>query len=222
MAKARSGRPTPEEQLLNLIEKGGGSPGAVKLTRKRRRISVLLIFKKPVSFCKIRLSGIIAGLKSGLREPNLKLLNKCLLVIAALLLVFLIADFIFKQLDIEVLYDRAKVEKRRVLLEEIKAEVRPFLHYLEMVQRREIFSQVKLKKAEEEPVIKKADLSELAKDLSLVGIAWGKNPQAMVEDEKAGKTYFLRAGESINEFMIEDVLKDKVILSYKGETIELM
>ena len=221
MAKARSGRPTPEEQLLNLIEKGGGGPEAVKFKQKRR-FSVLLIFKKPVLFCKRGLSGIIAGLKSGLRDPNLKFLNKGLLVIAAVLLVFLIADFIFRQLDIEVFYDRASVKKRRILLEEIKGEARPFLHYLEMVQRREIFSPVRLKKVEEEPVIKKADLSELAKDLSLVGIAWSRKPQAMVEDKKAGRTYFLRAGESINEFKIEDVLKDKIILSYKGETIELM
>ena len=223
MAKARPGRPTPEEQLLNLIEKGGGDPGAVKL--KQRRFSLASIFKKLELSFKVGLADITARLKSGTREPDLKVLNKGLIVIAVVLTGYLIADFVFKQPDINLLYDRVSAKKRPILPEkpeEIKGEVRPFLHYLEMVQRRDVFSPVELKKAKEEAEIKKSDLSELAKDLSLVGIAWGRNPQAMIEDKQAKKTYFLKDGETINEFTIETILKNRVILTYKGEKIDLM
>jgi hypothetical protein len=44
----------------------------------------------------------------------------------------------------------------------------------------------------------------------------------MIEDTKTQRTLFLKKGQRIdNEIKVEAIFKDKVILSYKGEEIEL-
>jgi len=43
----------------------------------------------------------------------------------------------------------------------------------------------------------------------------------MIEDKTEKKTYFLKKGDKIKEFEIEDILENKVILNFKGKKIEL-
>jgi len=62
----------------------------------------------------------------------------------------------------------------------------------------------------------------LIKDLKLVGISWGTDPQVIIEDTKDNKTYFLKTGDTISKFKIETILKDKVILEAEGQKMELM
>ena len=57
--------------------------------------------------------------------------------------------------------------------------------------------------------------------MKLVGIAWSDNPDAMIEDTKVKKTYFVKQGDIINGVRIERIFRDKVVLTYKGEKIEL-
>lgn len=214
-------RPTPEEELLKLIEKGDAG-GAVKFKRKRRfalSFGGLKVFK--LSLQK-KISQALSALKSGLKEPNLKVVNKLFIIISIALLTYSIVDFVFQRPNIKEVYRKSQLIKERRPLEEAPQEVRPFLHYLEAVRRRNIFSPISLKETEE-PVVDKKQLQELAQDLSLVGISWdNEKPLAMIEDKKANKTYFLREGETISKFKIDKILKDKVILRYEGQMIELM
>ena len=96
------------------------------------------------------------------------------------------------------------------------------MHYLEMVRRRNIFSPIVLKEEEEKPKIQKAQLKDMAKDLNLVGISMDPEPVAMIEDRKEKKTYFLKKGDPIGKFTVEEITGATVILAYEGETIELM
>jgi hypothetical protein len=211
-------RPTPEEQLLDLIEKGETVPTQ---GIKRRKAAFLKRFW--LSF-KAGISGIIKRLKDGLKEPNLKVLNRIFLIICLGLIAYSVTDFIFKRPDINKVYRNAQLMIRKIKNSKIPSlvEQHPFLHYFEMVRRRNIFSPVVLKEEEKKPEVKKVSLDSLAKDLKLVGISWGKNPIVMIEDSKAKKTYFLKKGEMINEFKIDNILTDRVILSFGGETIQLM
>ncbi len=59
------------------------------------------------------------------------------------------------------------------------------------------------------------------KDLTLNGIIAGDNPQAIIEDTKNKKSYFLNKGQSINRMTVKDILQDRVILEVDGETLEL-
>ena len=213
-------RPTPEEQLLNLIEKGGDAKTA-KFKRKRKFfLGFGNLSRFGVSF-KRAIGKSIANLKAGTREPNLKILNKVFLIICVVVGGYSITDFISKRPDIDKVYKKAEAVKYKEFEEKPAIEPGPFLYYLEMVQRRNIFSPITLKEAKEVEV-KEELLSEMAKDLKLVGISWGKEPQVMIEDEKAKKTYFLKAGDTINKLKIDTVLRDRVILSYEGKKIELM
>ncbi len=217
MAKRRI---TPEEQLLNLIEKKD-KPGAVKFKRRR---SFLLGFANLES---LRLSlgrGIKQSFdvfKSGLREPNLKVLNKFFFIFSFVLLSYSIAGFVFGRPSIENVYEKIQIPQEKELEEKVTPPARPFLHYLNMVRRRNIFNPVELKEPEKAEV-KEKRLQEIAKDLSLVGISWDKEPIAMIEDRAAKKTYFLKKGDSINKFKLDDILIDRVILILEGERIELM
>ena len=214
-------RPTPEEDLLNLIEKGEGA-GAAGFKRKRGFFLSLSSLKNSWLSLGSGISQGLSGFKSGLREPNLKVLNKVFLVISVVLLSYSIMDFVFSRPDIEEVYRKGRLVKERRPLRKPAEELRPFLHYLEVVRRRNIFSPVVLKEAEK-PEVKKKRLQEMAKDLSLVGISWDhKEPVAMIEDKKEKKTYFLKKGQKINKLKIEDILKDRVILSFQGEKIELI
>ena len=96
-------------------------------------------------------------------------------------------------------------------------------YYLDKVKKRNIFAMVvekpKVKEKEEKKLIK--EVEEKTKDLKLVGIAWSDNPDAMIEDTKVKKTYFVKQGDIINGVRIERIFRDKVVLTYKGEKIEL-
>jgi type II secretory pathway component PulC len=64
--------------------------------------------------------------------------------------------------------------------------------------------------------------ADRAKDFSLVGIAWSADPEAMVEDGKNKKTYFVKRGQPLDsEVKVVTIFKDKVILTYKGKEFEL-
>ena len=214
MAEQRS---TPEEKLLKLIEKEDGNE-PVLLKRKRK---IFLGFNNFWFSIKKRISRGVGGLKSGIREPNLKILNKVLLVISICLLGFSVMDFVLNHPDIKDAYDQGNYVLPDSQTEGVISEKRPFLHYLEMVQRRNIFSPIELKQ-EEKPEVQAEQLQKMASNFGLVGISWDEEPIAMIEDKTEKRTYFLRKGDKIKEFNIDDIFESKVILSFEGKIIELI
>lgn len=59
------------------------------------------------------------------------------------------------------------------------------------------------------------------KDISLVGIISGENPQAVIEDKKTQKTYYVSKGQFIGEMQVEDIQSGKIIVNYSGQKYEL-
>lgn len=103
---------------------------------------------------------------------------------------------------------------------EIKQQVKPFDFYLEATNKKQIFSS-------ESPEITKptetGDLrgTELIRELNLLGIISGEDPQAIIEDKKIHKTYFLRKGDFVSEFQVEEIGEGKVTLSHQGQKFDL-
>lgn len=59
------------------------------------------------------------------------------------------------------------------------------------------------------------------KDISLKGIIAGDRPQAIIEDEKNKKSFFIYKGETVGGIKVEDIQSDRVILKVNGEVLEL-
>ena len=98
-------------------------------------------------------------------------------------------------------------------------------YYLEKVSARDIFK-MGPKKTETALVPEKtggslAKILEATAHLKLVGISWSSDPDAMIEDTKALKTFFVKRGQMIDNVKVQAIFKDKVVLSYAGEEIEL-
>jgi hypothetical protein len=98
--------------------------------------------------------------------------------------------------------------------------LKSFSFYLEAVKKRDIFRMgSKLPQDSSDVISGKA--AEATQTLKLVGISWSSSPDAMIEDTKAGKTFFVKKGQSVNDFKVEAIYKEKVVLRYGAESIEL-
>ena len=94
---------------------------------------------------------------------------------------------------------------------------RPYEFYLEGIRNRQVFS---ASTQETERPASGVNV-DLMKDMSLVGIISGENPQAVIEDTKMHKTYYATKGQFIGEFQVEDIQEGKIILNYRGQRFEL-
>ena len=97
---------------------------------------------------------------------------------------------------------------------------KPYTYYAEDIEKRNIFGPSLYTEAPNAPG--EPALKESVKDLNLLGIVSGKNPQAIIEDKKEGKTHFVNKGDSIGLLRVEEIAEDKVILNYRGEHVDLV
>jgi len=63
--------------------------------------------------------------------------------------------------------------------------------------------------------------SEQLKDISLIGVISGDDPQAVIEDKRTQKTYYVNKGQFIEQFQVEDIKDGKIVLTCGGERFEL-
>lgn len=211
----------PEEQLLDLIEKGEGFRPSKLRRKKASFLSFFNLSRFRLSFQVFsrQLKAKFTKLRTRVKNP--RVLNRTLAGLAIALVVYSVADFTFRRLDVQQTSGNIIIDGEPYFLKKPETDVHQFLYYLEMVQRRNIFSPVTLKSAENLEAETNKMLSDLLNNLGLVGISWGKPPEAMVEDKGANKTYFLRAGDSINKFKVIDILRDRIVLDFDGKQVEL-
>jgi hypothetical protein len=100
-------------------------------------------------------------------------------------------------------------------------------YYVRKVKRRDIFRIGVpigiIPTPEVKPVIKVAvpKVLDEVKRYKLVGISWSKDPDAMIEDTVALRTFFVKRDTLLGRIKVEAIFKDKVVLSYEGEEAEL-
>ena len=154
-----------------------------------------------------------------LRDFNLRPMNVVLIIILAGLLVYFIYEVFYtsyhkKEADIF-----AESEKVTEIKEEDSLEIKPYSFYSSAIEGRNIFMPQQL---EIEEVITGPTLEEITATLSLIGIIAGERPQAIIEEKKSGKSYFLYKGGSVGKAKIVEILEDSIVMEYQGEKFELV
>lgn len=203
-------RLTPEEKLLRIIE---APPGAVRPLKQKRWLH-------DAGFSlKLLRAKYAARFKDAV---SLKSANTLLVCLAALATMFLGLDFWLgmpRAGAIQRLEARAK-NFDTGNLSIARLDTLPV--YLREITQRNMFALPQAPK-EQAPAAQRAamDASLLTADLKLVGIIWSEAPQAIVEDTKEARTQLLNRGGKIKNLRVKEILKDRVILSYDDQDIEL-
>lgn len=114
---------------------------------------------------------------------------------------------------------QATIEKDPEFKKESADDIKPYEFYLEGIKAHpDIFSSPII---QETPKPLNQVTPDLIKDINLLGILSGENPQAIIEDKKAQKTYYLNKGQFIGEFQVMDIKEGKIILNFNSQTFEL-
>ncbi len=221
-------KPTPEKQLLSLIENPeSGDIKKSQLKRKGFGIFSLGNLKAKVAFFGDRLKEILIVKKGPLGIGVVRTVNRYLWLIVffcGAYFIFSITLFAFNvkeeiQLDME----KSK-EFKEALVPSPPTLLKKTTYYLEKSRTRDIFDFPTSDKSEDKKDSKtKSELTSAMENLKLVGISWSDDPEVIIEDTKRKKTLFLKRGSIITsmDIKIEAIFQDKVILSYKDEEMTL-
>lgn len=209
---------SPEERLLKLIrnkDKNANLPKVAKSLPSSQKAALKTSAKEAkLLFLIKRLTQKIFSLNN---------INIVLVSVVVFCLGYIIFEFIFLkeknklgQLTNTVSIGLKTEEKKSDLPQPVS-----FDYYAEKLNKRDIFKPV-FDQGSGETASEKSNLQETAANLRLAGIIVDKQPQAIIEDIKLKKTYFLYKGDYLGEIKVEDILESKVILSYNDEKLELV
>ena len=210
---------SPEEKLLRLIR-----------AEKKTKPSPNLWDKYQGGNLDKEVTADIPHLKPAIKKPRFSFIRPYLTAgnIQRLIPVFLIASIVYLLISFiypfvglnKIELPKTPLDKMKELELKLKKESKPLEFYLQGIRQREIFGNP-VGSSQETVIPAGATEADLIKDISLVGIISGLTPQAIIEDKKAQKTYYVTKGQFIGEMQVEDILEGKIILNFKGKRFEL-
>ncbi len=104
----------------------------------------------------------------------------------------------------------------------VSSEIKPYEFYQAAAAGRQIFGRLRAQEIREgNPAVPAVPTAELISSLALLGIISGDYPQAIIEDKRVQKTYYISKGQSIGELQVADIQEGKIILKRNGERFEL-
>ncbi len=226
---------TPEKRLLELIENSKGKNskivGAYKVKRNGKSLFSFNAWLGRISFFKDKFrkrSKQSFGL-------NIKTVNSLIALGLLVLVVF------FMNIMIRSINDLKKTKNMEFRSGEIEDLLvyqdktftdRYLSYYSNKTDKRDIFKmdigEKTMVQKEESGLTAQINIKFLnemiiraTKNLRLVGISWSDKPDALIEDIEALRSFIVIKGDMIGEVKVIDILKDKVLLGFKGEQIEI-
>lgn len=220
---------TPEKQLLKLIEDPSAKNSFNTAALKHQGLSLFSprVWISRGSFIKHKFQKWAKAPKGP--QLDIKTINRILEVMFLVLGFCLIGTLYTSALRFKKAPDfKVKALQKTAQSENLQDSSifkTPLAHYLEKISARDIFK-MGPKKRETPPLQNTGNaqgsrILEATQHLKLVGISWSNDPDAMIEDTRAIKTFFVKRGQMIGDIRVQAIFKDKVILTYSGEEIEL-
>ncbi len=218
---------SPEKRLLDIIEKQGEKSGAGSAFDKGKKYFSLGSLRGRISFFKDKILQL-GKVKKKSVSTDIKVVNAFLklaiiILVAGLMISIKIGNNSIKK-D-EGASSSGLNSTAQAAIVPVVSLLQPQEYYIGKTKNRNLFEfadkPIEVIPDIAEEVKKVSILQEMVKDLKLVGISWSDKPDAIVEDEKMGKTYFIQLGSMIGDIRVREILKDRVILRYEGEEVEL-
>ena len=194
---------TPEEKLLHLIR--GSNKKASKPEPKSER--------------KVSQSKEAKIVFTGAKSLNFALINKLILLAVFIALLLFLFDLYFGAPEISRPLATSKAKPKSISLEE--KEIKSISYYQQEISKRNLFKAGASKPKSKKVIPAGPTFRDLVKNLHLLGIVSGDNPQVIIEDRKLNKTYFLYTGDYLGDIKVEEIHSDSVLLEYKGEKVSL-
>ena len=212
---------SPEERLFNVINEGkkdSGAQAGVAAGKPRGLKQMFSGWLKPqhnIQHPALALSSFPVKLEN----IDINLVNRSLVIILAIILAAAIFSGINKGPNLSKLTSISSRYMNQITKPKPAESFKPLAYYTEQVRKRDLFSP---NTSEASASGGRRSQQEIAKDLSLAGIYQGEYPEAMIEDKVEKKTYFLKEGDEIKGMKVKSILKDRVILQYESQDIELL
>jgi hypothetical protein len=213
---------TPEQKLLNLIRGSSKKPPKEKhipLASQQQENSTSKPLKETAGAKIIYADKERMSILKGIGSHNLILINRLILLCVFAGLLFLLLDLYSTPTDISQITPLLSANKTEFSLE--TKEKKPYSYYQQEISKRNLFKADAAEARVNKVVPTGQTFKELVKDLQLLGIMSGDKPQAIIEDKKLNKTYFLNIGDYLGEIKLDAISSDNVTLEFNGEKITL-
>ena len=230
---AQDSNNTAERELLNLIEGKSAlsKPAAAAKPAEKQKspaaagggFDILASVNAVSAFFASFAERFRSGKKEGQQSEFLSQVKNGLIVITVILFVVFIITLLNGMHKMQGL-PRFVIPPTTATAKGITLPLKDYSFYVDKILGRNIFTPYTPKKTVEAGVAPK--INEQAKDIRLSGISWDDKPSecfAIIEDVQAKITYFLKEGDALSRsnVVVKKILKDKVILGYQNEELEL-
>ena len=209
---------SPEEKLLRLIKKRKPKKPEEEPAKSEEVESRTAEEPKE----KIEDAGYMPQLPKGLPKfKDIVIINKILFGLFVITVIYFLLDYFFlTPAGITPVSTEELKIKESVQAEPIR---HPYSYYEGQIRGRDLFKPL----LKEQPLVKEAveaELEDIIGNLSLLGVISGESPQAIIEDKKKRKTYFLNRGDRLGGIELKEILEleGKVTLIYRGKEFDLV
>ncbi|HNQ50603.1 MAG TPA: hypothetical protein PLP56_04165 [Candidatus Omnitrophota bacterium] len=167
---------------------------------------------------------VMSAFKAGSGPFDIGLVNRGLIAVIGIMIVFAATGSSsawreLRELSIKE-FTVSPAAKSEAGFKEI-ATMKGVAYYIGKLAGRDIFSRKpRQDDLSKEPVFS-TKMADMTASLKLVGISMSDNPDAMIEDTKLQKTYFVKTGSTVGDLRVDLITKDKVVLKYNKELFEL-
>lgn len=200
-----------EQKLLQVIQ--GGRQQVTAEIRPALQGTPVRIAHSPLSAIFL-ISQIVSGVDflSGVKKVVLVYLT---VAVVGLIAAFIYPETVLKHIDVTAFARQAELPFRLVPTTQPKS----LEERLAVLDTRNIFKATVTSGLSEKPP-SVVGLSSV-KDITLIAVLSGENPQAVIEDKNSKKIYYVVKGQTIGEFIVDDIQPGKVIIGYKGTNYEI-